>query len=91
VFHAGQYEPCEHSHCFPGIALSELIEQGFATAKQQGTGVAISPAIPNSERFYAVSAIDLIIKNCKLLAWQGFQGYPFLNLELLQLVSCGGL
>jgi hypothetical protein len=41
-------------------------------------------AIPNSERFYAVSAIDLIIKNCKLLAWQGFQGYPFLNLELLE-------
>jgi Uma2 family endonuclease len=42
VFNAGQYEPCENSRCFPGIALPEIVEQGFATAKQQGTGVAIS-------------------------------------------------
>jgi Uma2 family endonuclease len=42
VLHAGQYELCENSRCFPGVALPELIEQCFATAKQQGTGVAIS-------------------------------------------------
>jgi hypothetical protein len=28
-------------------------------------GAQAESAIPNSERFYAVSAIDLIIKNCK--------------------------
>jgi hypothetical protein len=40
-------------------------------------------AIPNLERFYAVSAIAQIIKNCKVLLVRGFQSHQILNLELL--------
>jgi hypothetical protein len=39
---AGKYEICETSRYFPSISLPETIDSCFTTAKEKGTGVAIS-------------------------------------------------
>jgi Uma2 family endonuclease len=39
---AGQYEISEHSRYFPDVSLPDVIDRCFSTAKEQGTGLAIS-------------------------------------------------
>ncbi len=39
---AGKYEVGEHSYYFPDLNLPEMIDRCFTTAKEQGTGLAIS-------------------------------------------------
>jgi hypothetical protein len=38
----GKYEVCENSRYFPNLLLQDIIDRCFTTAKEQGTGTAMS-------------------------------------------------